>query len=70
MNRIFIESGMRDIEIHCFETPWVSGHMKFRYLHRWMSYKVLSFMDQVTRLIPYVSKRFSFQILATGRRSS
>lgn len=70
MGQVFIEAGVSDIEIHRIETPWISGHMKFRYLHGWTPYKVLYLMDQVIRLIPFFHNKFSYQILATGRRSS
>ncbi len=40
MKNVFEEAGLVDVDIKCLDTPWVSGHLKFRYLHRWTPYEL------------------------------
>lgn len=63
---IFTEAGMRDIRISYFETPWISGHMKFRHLQPLMPEGLLRPLDRFTLGLPALGKRLAHQILIVG----
>jgi len=60
-------SGLRDVELRYFESPWISGHMKIRYLHDWLPAPPLRTLDRITLRIPGLGGRMAHQLLATGR---
>lgn len=45
-----------------FETPWISGHFKVRYLHGLAPVALLKLMDKFTRAIPAVERRACHQL--------
>lgn len=61
-------AGLSDIRTAYFETPWVSGHMKIRYLHSFVPSAILRLADRMMLRIPALAKRFSHQLLIEGRR--
>lgn len=68
LRALFSEGGLRDIQLLPFETPWVSGHMRVRYLHRVLPYHLLRALDRALLSLPWFGKRFAHQLLATGIR--
>jgi len=57
------DAGFSQAEVMSFETPWISGHLKFRYLHTALPYRILSTLDSVTRTLPVVGQRLSHQLM-------
>jgi len=66
--QIFVQAGMVKIEIILFESPWISGHMKLRYLHSMLPVETLRNLDKLLLSLPVLGKRFSHQLLVTGIR--
>jgi 2-polyprenyl-6-hydroxyphenyl methylase/3-demethylubiquinone-9 3-methyltransferase len=65
--RYFSESGLTGIHPFYFETPWISGHMKVRHLHRYVPYEVLRRLDGVTRGVPGIRRFLCHQLGVIGR---
>ena len=65
---IFREAGLEDVAVRYFETPWISGHMKLRYLHGWMPVALLRGLDRATLGLPGIGRRMAHQLLVTGCR--
>lgn len=68
LKEIFEGVGIRHIEARIFESPWVSGHMKVRYLHKVISLRGLKMLDRFLLSLPLFGKRFGHQLLVTGTR--
>lgn len=66
LEEIFSKAGLRNIRVSHFETPWISGHMKLRYLHPWMPVAVLRALDGATLSLPGMGKRLAHQLLVMG----
>jgi 2-polyprenyl-3-methyl-5-hydroxy-6-metoxy-1,4-benzoquinol methylase len=64
---IFASAGLNSIESRFFETPWISGHLKVRYLHGIVPVSVLRALDRLTLALPWVGARAAHQLLVTGR---
>ena len=63
---LFEQSGMKQITSQVFETPFMSGHMKIRYLHKILPYPVLRMLDRFTLRLPLIGKRLSHQLAVIG----
>ena len=63
---IFNAVGFRHIEARFFETPFISGHMKVRYLHGWLPTPLLRGADRAALALPWLARRFTHQLLVTG----
>jgi len=59
-------AGLSQIRVKCFETPWISGHLKFRYLHRWLPTGLLRWLDGVTLRMPGVGEHLAHQLMVVG----
>jgi SAM-dependent methyltransferase len=66
LRQIFIQAGMVQVETRFFESPWISGHMKLRYLHGKLPVDALKNLDRLLLSLPGLGKRFSHQLLVTG----
>jgi 2-polyprenyl-3-methyl-5-hydroxy-6-metoxy-1,4-benzoquinol methylase len=55
-------AGFRRVSPFFFETPWISGHVKVRYLHSFTPVAVLRSLDYLTRIIPAVERRACHQL--------
>jgi 2-polyprenyl-3-methyl-5-hydroxy-6-metoxy-1,4-benzoquinol methylase len=66
LKNIFVQVGLKYIRLHYFETPWISGHMKIRYLHRFAPAWLLRLIDRATLLVPGVRRKLSHQLLVEG----
>jgi 2-polyprenyl-3-methyl-5-hydroxy-6-metoxy-1,4-benzoquinol methylase len=58
--------GLSNVRVQFFETPWISGHMKFRYLHGWIPSRVLRSLDALTLKVPVLSQRLAHQLMIIG----
>jgi len=65
---IFSEAGFSDISTKFFETPFISGHMKLRYLHGISPTAILRIADRSLLLVPWLRKKMTHQLLLTGTR--
>jgi len=67
LTALFQEAEFSSISSAVFETPIISGHMKFRHLHRFVSYPILKFMDRILLKIPILRDRLAHQLLIVGQ---
>ncbi len=65
---IFRDEGLVDVRFRYFETPFISGHLKIRYLHRLISIRLLRWLDRLVLEIPGVNRALAHQLLITGRK--
>lgn len=68
LGRVFDDIGLVRVSCRYFETPFISGHMKFRYLQRLIPTPVLKAADGFLLAIPGVGRKFSHQLLVSGYR--
>ncbi len=66
LETIFEQCGIQNINCSLFETPFISGHMKLRYLHKIVPFKVLKVLDSIVLSLPFMRKRLSHQIVISG----
>lgn len=60
-------AGLVDIATRFLETPFMSGHMKARYLHRVLPVSVLRRADRGLLSISALASKLAHQLLVTGR---
>jgi|SRR5215471_11868939 len=65
LQKIFEQSGLMDIAVRFFETPFISGHLKVRYLHRVLPSSMLSLIDRMILNLSF-SKTFAHQMMVSG----
>ena len=57
------------VDTRCFESPFINGHMKVRYLHGFRSCQLaLRALDRLTLALPWVARVSAHQLLTTGVR--
>ncbi len=66
LKEIFEKVNLSDVKIHYFETPWISGNLKLRYLHNFLPVSVLKWLEKITLSVPGLAKRLSFQLMLEG----
>ena len=65
---IFSAAGLVQIRVVPYDSPWMTGHMKFRYLHGNVPLAALRGLDRVLLGIPGLRWRLAFQCMACGRK--
>lgn len=63
---IFRHAGLSQICVKFFETPWISGHVKLRYLHGWLPSQLLRWLDALTLSVPGIGRRLAHQLMIIG----
>ncbi len=63
---LFEQAGFSSIATRFFETPWISGHMKVRYLHGRVPVGMLKILDRLTLTLPVVKRICAHQLLITA----
>ena len=63
---IYRSAALSHIHVRCFETPWISGHIKFRYLHRGLPTGMLRWLDRTTLRVPVLGERLAHQLMIVG----
>jgi 2-polyprenyl-3-methyl-5-hydroxy-6-metoxy-1,4-benzoquinol methylase len=63
---IFRSMGLAKIGLEYFETPWISGHVKIRYLHAWIPVSVLRRLDRLSLRLPGAGRRLAHQLMIVG----
>jgi 2-polyprenyl-3-methyl-5-hydroxy-6-metoxy-1,4-benzoquinol methylase len=68
LHEIFYAAGFRNIDCCVYETPIISGHIKMRYLHKFMPLGMLVFIDKLLLKIPLLSGLLSHQLMVVGTK--
>jgi 2-polyprenyl-3-methyl-5-hydroxy-6-metoxy-1,4-benzoquinol methylase len=66
LRQVFAGAGLENVAVRYYETPFISGHMKFRYMHYAVSRRILSYFDRAVLALPWLGRLLAFQILITG----
>lgn len=66
---IFVSAGFDDVVVRCLGTPWITGHMRIRHLHRLLNRSLLKALNAMLERVPGLGQRFSYQLLVAGRRA-
>jgi 2-polyprenyl-3-methyl-5-hydroxy-6-metoxy-1,4-benzoquinol methylase len=64
---VFTRSGLVDVRVSAYATPWITGHMRFRHLHGKVPPGFLRGLDRCTLKLPGLRMRLAYQLLACGR---
>ena len=65
---IFRDAGLVQATVCPYDSPWMTGHMKFRYLHGQWPGAFLRRFDRVLLGTPGLRWRLAFQLMACGRK--
>lgn len=68
LKHIFKEAGLAEVSHRCFETPFMSGHLKVRYAHAFLPPRFLKGLDRLTLLAPKLGVRLAHQMMVIGSR--
>jgi 2-polyprenyl-3-methyl-5-hydroxy-6-metoxy-1,4-benzoquinol methylase len=66
---IFEQAGLQEVTTSCFETPFISGHMKVRYAHALIPRRLLTQLDRLTLRTPKIGVRLAHQMMVMGARA-
>ena len=66
LREVFERSGLGRVTVRYFETPFISGHLKVRYLHSFVPVGVLGSFDRLTLRLPGVPRRLAHQLMVIG----
>lgn len=66
---IFENQGLKLVSLQYFESPIISGHIKIRYLHKYISYPILKLMDRFVLSIPGLKRILAHQQLVIGQKA-
>lgn len=69
LKHIFEQAGLQEVTASCFETPFMSGHMKVRYAHSLLPQWFLSRLDRFTLRTPKIGVRLAHQMMVVGARA-
>ena len=64
---IFRDAGLVQTTICPYDSPWMTGHMKFRYLHGKLPVWCLRRFDRALLGVPGLRWKLAFQLMACGR---
>lgn len=70
LTAIFEKAGLQQVKSRCFETPFISGHMKVRYVHSLVPRQALRLLDRLILRMPGASTRLAHQLMVTGTLAS
>lgn len=65
---LFAAGNFIDIQSRFFETPFVSGHLKFRHLHGIVPVPPLWWLDRFALALPGLARHAAHQLMVTGRK--
>jgi 2-polyprenyl-3-methyl-5-hydroxy-6-metoxy-1,4-benzoquinol methylase len=69
LKHILEQAGLRDVSTTCFETPFISGHLKVRYTHSFLPKRILRRLDRLALGTPKIGSRLAHQIMVIGIRA-
>jgi 2-polyprenyl-3-methyl-5-hydroxy-6-metoxy-1,4-benzoquinol methylase len=68
LQSLYRSAGLVQVETRYFETPFINGHMKLRYLHGVVPTALLRLLDRAALALPGIARISTHQLLATGVR--
>jgi 2-polyprenyl-3-methyl-5-hydroxy-6-metoxy-1,4-benzoquinol methylase len=68
LQTLYRNAGLVQVETRYFETPFINGHMKLRYLHGVLPTALLLLLDRAALALPGIARLTAHQLLATGVR--
>ena len=68
LRQLFDSAGFVTVETRHFESPFINGHMKLRYVHALAPVPALRALDRLTLALPWVGRVSAHQLLTTGVR--
>ncbi len=68
LRTLYRYAGFEQIKTRYFETPFINGHMKLRYLHGFAPVGLLRSVDRITLSLPWVGRVSAHQLLVAGTR--
>jgi 2-polyprenyl-3-methyl-5-hydroxy-6-metoxy-1,4-benzoquinol methylase len=68
LREFFLSAGFAQVQSRYFESPFINGHMKLRYLHAFTPVPALRALDRLTLALPRVGRLSAHQLLTTGVR--
>jgi 2-polyprenyl-3-methyl-5-hydroxy-6-metoxy-1,4-benzoquinol methylase len=60
------QAGLSRVTVRFFQSPWMTGHMKFRWLHSLVPVTVLARLDRATLAVPFAARRLGYQLMVQG----
>jgi 2-polyprenyl-3-methyl-5-hydroxy-6-metoxy-1,4-benzoquinol methylase len=70
LESVFEQAGFAHISAGYFETPFISGHVKVRFLHPILPTSVLRVLDRLVLSTPIFGKRLAHQLMVVGTLST
>jgi 2-polyprenyl-6-hydroxyphenyl methylase/3-demethylubiquinone-9 3-methyltransferase len=70
LKTVAVDAGLQNVRASWFESPWMSGHMKFRYLHGFTPRGILRALDKMSVRLPLLGKKLTHQLLVVGERGA
>lgn len=67
LQTIFSEAGLVQVRVDPYDSPWITGHMKFRYLHGKVPVGLLHLLDRVVLGLPGFRWRMAYQLMVSGK---
>lgn len=68
LSEAFRNVGFSETRLKYFETPFISGHYKLRYLHRFLPLPILKALDRGALSIPLLARKLAHQMMIVARR--
>lgn len=68
LRRLFAQAGLAEVRVEPFDSPWLTGHMKFRFVQGRFPVSVLRALEAATVKFPGLGSRLAFQLWAEGRQ--
>jgi len=66
LEHIFVNAGFESVEKYVFESPFISGHLKFRYFHRVVPLSLLRALDRAVLASP-LAPYFAHQLMIVAK---
>lgn len=66
--RIASAAMLTDVTVTPFESPWISGHVKVRYIHGWCPAPILAAFDKFFLRLPNIGPRIAHQLMVIGKK--
>lgn len=66
LTEVFEKAGLEGVTVRYFESPFISGHVKVRHLHGFVSASILTFFDRLALHAPRFGNRLAHQLMVIG----
>lgn len=68
LREVFTEAGLSSVAVTPYGSPWITGHVKMRFLHGKVPVSGLKLFDQISLKLPGLRWKFSYQLMGVGSR--